>query len=136
MSNMQSLAERMAESPDRPARVLDAVTALRRITDGEMATLTGWSRPTIHSKRRGSVRIKPPDVPALSAALDLPMTVFTMTVPEALRWIADNRPEWFSEGDDDDPGDAAGADGGEVVELSSRAGVVQWDCHPELAIAA
>lgn len=126
MSNMQSLAERMAQSPDRPTRVLDAVTALLRISDGDMAERTGWSRPTIQGKRTGSIRIKPPDIPVLALALDVPMGTFTMTVPEVLVWIADNRAEWFVETDGGD-----GGPDGNVVTLRMPAGVVQWD-HGEI----
>lgn len=132
MNSIQSLAERMAESPDRPARVLDAVTGLRRINDREMADLTGWSRPTIRGKRTGGISISPSDVPLLSVALDLPMSVFTMTVPEALIWIAENRRDWFASSEDG--GD--GGPGAEVTTLQTPAGVVQWPSTQMLAGAA
>jgi transcriptional regulator with XRE-family HTH domain len=79
-----------SERTPHAAKTLELLKRLSGATDGEIADAAGMTRPSVATKRTGSVSFTLDDAEGLAEAFGVPVTVFHMDHPEAREWIFAN----------------------------------------------
>lgn len=79
-----------SERTPHAARTLDLLKRLSGSTDGEIAKAAGMTRPSVATKRAGSVAFTLDDAEGLAEAFGVPVSLFHMDHADAREWIFAN----------------------------------------------
>jgi len=93
---MSNTRHKRSTEARRAAAVLDTLKSHRHFSDQKIADLVGTSRQSVVDRRTGRTAIDFDDVAAFAEAFEVPVTVFYMTQPDLLRWLADNGADLLS----------------------------------------